>query len=136
MSAQMVGEKGLFVFALYRRTWFCPLWKIEKRWYSRTGERMQRRARGAYKFFFRLGLWVTGRRFKRYVETYKSNRGMDFEHDVHDWMGGYPYESISPGDVDTLVGSLGFRKVRVFTPGYRPTRGFIPGCDEYVYERV
>jgi len=135
-AAQMVGERGQFVFALYRRTWCCPLWKIEKRWYSRTSGTMQSLARGVYKFFFRLGLWATGRRFSRYVETYKRNRGMDFEHDVHDWMGGYPYESISPGKVDALVGGLGFRKVRVFARSFRLTGVFASGCDEYVYERV
>ena len=135
-AARMVGERGRFVFALYRRTWCCPLWKIEKRWYSRTNEKMQRLARGVYRFFFRLGLWATRRSFTYYVETYKSNRGMDYEHDVHDWMGGYPYESVSSAEVDALVSGLGFRKVRAFALGYRPAGVFGSGCDEYVYERV
>jgi hypothetical protein len=36
---------------------------------------------------------LAGGDFRSYVENYRSRRGMDFEHDVHDWMGGYPYES-------------------------------------------
>jgi hypothetical protein len=78
------------------------------------------------------GLTVMGRNFKRYVADYKSGRGMDFHHDVHDWMGGYPYESIAAGDVDQLMRGLRFEHVRSFT---RPlSLGFFgSGCDEFVY---
>ena len=33
---------------------------------------------------------------------------MEAKHDVHDWLGGYPYESILPDDVETLMKELGF----------------------------
>lgn len=135
-AARMVAPGGQFVFALYRRTWCCPLWKQEKRWYSHASENAQRRARAVYRFFFRLKFWSTGRSFKDYVATYKDNRGMDFEHDVHDWMGGYPYESISPAIVDGFISDLGFRKVRAFAVDTRPMGMFGSGCDEYVYEQV
>jgi len=26
-------------------------------------------------------------------KSYQSSRGMDFYHDVHDWLGSYPYET-------------------------------------------
>jgi 2-polyprenyl-6-hydroxyphenyl methylase/3-demethylubiquinone-9 3-methyltransferase len=59
---------------------------------------------------------------------------MEFMHNVHDWMGGYPYESISSAEVEALMQRLGHEQVRSFTT--RPGIGFFgSGCDEYVYRR-
>jgi len=51
-------------------------------------------------------------RFQDHIVNYKSGRGMDYYHDVHDWMGGYPYESSSADEVDALMSALGFEHVR------------------------
>jgi 2-polyprenyl-6-hydroxyphenyl methylase/3-demethylubiquinone-9 3-methyltransferase len=54
-------------------------------------------------------------------------------------MGGWPYESILPSEVDSLMGGLGFVPVRVFAAkgsiGGRRIGFFGSGCDEYVYRR-
>lgn len=54
-------------------------------------------------------------------------------------MDGWPYESILPSEVDSLMGSLGFVPVRVFAAkgsiGGRRIGFFGSGCDEYVYRR-
>jgi 2-polyprenyl-6-hydroxyphenyl methylase/3-demethylubiquinone-9 3-methyltransferase len=123
---------GLFAFALYRKARMCGFWAREKRWYAAASPGAQAAARTAYVTLLRAGLTVKGRNFKRYVADYKSGRGMDFQHDVHDWMGGYPYESIAAGDVDQLMRGLRFEHVRSFT---RPlSLGFFgSGCDEFVY---
>jgi 2-polyprenyl-6-hydroxyphenyl methylase/3-demethylubiquinone-9 3-methyltransferase len=127
------------VLALYRRIWTDWFWRLEKRWYARASETAQRRARAIYRVLFRVGLLATGRRFEDYVAGYRGNRGMDFEHDVHDWMGGWPYESISAREVEVLMQDLDFSPVRVFArkgrifgrdPGF-----FGSGCDEYVYRK-
>jgi 2-polyprenyl-6-hydroxyphenyl methylase/3-demethylubiquinone-9 3-methyltransferase len=69
------------------------------------------------------------------VANYHSQRGMEFGHDVHDWMGGYPYESISAPEVAAFMQHLGFAHVRSFTSPL--TIGlFGSGCDEYVYRRI
>ena len=36
---------------------------------------------------------------------------MDFYHDVRDWLGGHPYESISKRNVLSLVEPLGFKLI-------------------------
>ena len=83
------------------------------------------------------GLTLTGRSLKRYVANYPlNNRGMDFGHDLHDWLGGYPYESISSKDVHRLMESLGFVLVKQFAERKRPIGLLGSGCDEYVYRRV
>lgn len=137
-AASLVREDGLFAFALYRRTWCCPIWSAEKRWYVGAGERARGRARAAYAALVRLGLLIAGRSFADYVARYPVNsRGMDFWHDVHDWLGGYPYESISPSDVDVLMRRLGFEKVWCSTRRDLFSRSGIlgSGCDEFLYRR-
>lgn len=139
-ASSLVAENGEFVFALYRRIWMDEFWRREKRWYAYASPRAQARARAVYVALFRLGLRLTGRRFADYVAGYRSNRGMDYDHDVHDWMGGWPYESILPVEVDAIMRPLGFEPVRVFAHkggiGGRHIGFFGSGCDEYVYRKT
>lgn len=131
---------GRFAFALYRRVWMDWFWRIEKRWYAHATPAAQKRVSAVYIALFRTGLAATGRSFASFVANYETNRGMEFDHDVHDWLGGWPYESISPPEVAALMGKLGFtpelvlaRKGRVLG---RDPRFFGSGCDEFVYRRV
>src|SRR5262245_4939044 len=134
-AARLVAPGGLFAFALYRRTRLCGLWRREKRWYAAASPRAQALARRVYVTALRAGFLATRRDFAAYVANYKQSRGMDFAHDVHDWMGGYPYESITADEVDRMMRELGFAPERSFT---RPmSLGlFGSGCDEYVYRRA
>ena len=134
VAAQLVGPGGLFAFALYRKTRMCGFWRREKRWYASASDRAQRAALSLYINLLCIGLTLKGRNFKNYVANYKGGRGMDFQHDVHDWMGGYPYESIGAAEVEALMRELGFEHVRSFT---RPlSLGLLgSGCDEFVYRR-
>lgn len=136
-AAQCVAPGGLFIFALYRRVWMDWFWRLEKRWYANASPAGQRLVRAAYVALFAAGLRFTGRNLSEYRRFYLQNRGMDFEHDVHDWLGGWPYESISAGEVDTMLGRLDCVPVRRFVrhgkifgrdPGV-----FGTGCDEYVF---
>jgi len=134
-AADLVAPGGQFVFALYRRTWLCRLWKMEKKWYAGAAPTAQARARSAYVGLLRTALTLgRGRNgFEDYLAAYGQRRGMDFYHDIHDWLGGWPYESISSAQTERLMQELGFSRVRAFTrPG--PQLGFFgSGCDEYVY---
>ena len=134
-AAQLVASGGLFAFALYHRTLMCDLWRWEKRWYSSASPQAQQRARASYVGLLRAAFFLTGRDFQSHVSNYLSVRGMDFMHDVHDWMGGYPYESIRAAEVDTLMRQLGF--TRLYATNTRLTTGlFGSGCDEYLYRRA
>ena len=138
-AAAMVKNDGSFLVALYRRTWLCGFWKVEKRWYSRASERAQSWASRLYTALFAMGLWATGRTLRGYdAECAKKARGMNVKHDTHDWLGGYPYESISSGDVDALMRELGFTPCKSFVrEGLISRVGiFGSGCDEYHYRRL
>lgn len=139
-AESMCAPERRFAFAIYRCIWMDWFWRIENRWYAKVTSLAQARAQGIHVGPFRLGLLVTGRSFRMYLANCHSNRGMYFQHDLHDWMGGWPYESVQPSEVDSLMGSLGFVAERAVTrkgkllgryPGL-----FGSGCDEYVYMRA
>ena len=92
-----------------------------------------RRCAGAYKTAYLAGS-ATGRNPSVYVRNYKSARGMNWHRDVHDWLGGYPYESANPAEVKTQLGRLGFTVIRSIE---RPAGIgiFGTGCDEFVSRR-
>jgi len=136
-AARLVRPGGLFCFALYRRTMLCPLWRIEKRWYSRASERRQRVAQAVFRAVLKAKLRLSGGSFDRYIHDYHhANRGMDFQHDLHDWLGGYPYESISPAAVHGLMSTLGLELEREFVQMGSPVGLLGSGCDEYTYRRI
>lgn len=135
-AAALVAEDGIFAFALYRRTLSCGLWKLEKRWYTHAGATAQRAAQGLYVGLFRTAFLLTGRHYSRYVAGYRSKRGMDFHHDVHDWLGGWPYQSMSANEVEQLMRSMGFTPQRVIGTDRTTLGMFGAGCNEYVYSRA
>ena len=63
-------------------------------------------------------------------------RGMDYWTDVHDWLGGYPYELVAS---DELVRFLAARKFVLKRDFLRPRRHFadrfVIGCDEWLFSR-
>ena len=132
-AAAMVAPNGLLAIALYRKTRLDPFWKIEKRLYAKASPMIQSLMRRGYITAFQLARLVRGgSEFRDYIANYNSTRGMDFYHDVHDWLGGYPYESALAPEVEAKLAGLGFKSERAFA---RPrTSGILgSGCDEYVY---
>jgi 2-polyprenyl-3-methyl-5-hydroxy-6-metoxy-1,4-benzoquinol methylase len=133
-AADLVRPGGRFALALYDKTPFCGLWQIEKAWYSKASEGGQRRARATYVALFRLKCLLTGRSFSKCVADYSSYRGMDYYHDLHDWMGGYPYQSARPSEVQKLLQARGFRQTVFIASGVRIGL-FGSGCSQYSFER-
>jgi 2-polyprenyl-6-hydroxyphenyl methylase/3-demethylubiquinone-9 3-methyltransferase len=140
-AAALVDDNGCFCVALYGRTLLCGAWRIEKRFYTRAPEWMQRGLQHLY-----IAAWwaaqsvkagLRGRRFslRSHTENYLKKRGMSFHTDVHDWLGGYPYESVSPERMRTFMQTLGFAEQRSFIEPGRRHGLFGTGCDEYVFVR-
>lgn len=134
-AARLVGPGGTLVLALYQKTPLCWFWTLEKQWYCWASESARERARGLYIGLLRTAFTLVRRDFASYVSNYSGKRGMDFAHDVNDWLGGYPYESIGSDALDKLLGQLGFRQVRAKL--HSASIGlFGSGCNEYVYRRA
>jgi 2-polyprenyl-6-hydroxyphenyl methylase/3-demethylubiquinone-9 3-methyltransferase len=134
-AAALVAPGGMLAIALYRRTPLCGAWTTEKRIYARASKPVQAAMRGAYKIAFLLGLCATGKNPVSYVRNYHSARGMDWHHDVHDWLGGFPYESATPAEIRSRLDRLGFDIVRSFESEVRAGGIFGSHCDEFVARR-
>jgi len=134
-AAAMAAPNGLFVIALYRKTYIDAFWKWEKRLYAHASPGVQKFIQSLYIGAFRLAMIAKRKNFRDHVANYRSIRGMDFHHDIHDWLGGYPYETASAPEVDARLTALGLKAERVFA---RPIGVgiFGSGCDEFVYRRA
>lgn len=133
LASETTKPDGQFVFALYRKTPSCGFWTAEKKWFIGASPMAQKIATKLYIGLFRLSFLIRGRDFKEYVQnTHVHMRGMEFETAVQDWIGGYPYESISPEEVEAFMSSLNFRHENsVVAPKTISLLG--SGCDEFVY---
>jgi predicted RNA methylase len=132
-ASAMVKPEGMLTLALYGKTPFCGLWRIEKRIYSRSPKWVQRAIERVYSAVVAARLALKGESLKKRRETYFQQRGMDMYHDTRDWLGGYPYESISPQEAMTFMHKLGFEPIRSFVC---PSIGLLgAGCDEYSFTK-
>lgn len=133
-AAKHVKPSGLFVIALYQKTPLCGAWTMEKRFYTASPKPVQKLLSGIYGAAKLAALPLVGINPVKYVRDYREVRGMNFWHDVHDWVGGYPYESSTPEETRDFVVGLGFKPVKI--GDLKPGVGiFGTGCAEYVFRR-
>jgi 2-polyprenyl-6-hydroxyphenyl methylase/3-demethylubiquinone-9 3-methyltransferase len=132
IAARHVRRGGLLALALYGKTPWCAMWKRIKRWYVSAPPERQAWAERVYVRLFGLYLLARGKRLRAHIEQYaREKRGMDFYHDVRDWVGGYPYESIAPAELQRMLED--FTLVREKTR--RRSGLFGSGNDEYVFRK-
>lgn len=132
-ACSLVKPGGTLVLSLYGKTRWCGLWTRIKRWYVKADSQAKAKAERIYIRLFGAYLLLRGKRLSAHISNYAKKRGMDFYHDVRDWLGGYPYESISPQELYTLVLPQGFRLLKARVA--RRSGLFGSGCDEYVFEK-
>jgi 2-polyprenyl-6-hydroxyphenyl methylase/3-demethylubiquinone-9 3-methyltransferase len=134
-ACTMVKPGGLFAFALYERTPLCGMWTYEKRLYRRLPRIFQKLLRAVFWSVWGAGLLVKGHNPLRYARE-SQRRGMDLSYDLHDWMGGYPYESTSAVEVQAFMTERGFAR-QAHVPWRVQLVGlFGSGCAEYVYRKT
>lgn len=134
-AASHVKPGGLLVIALYQKTPLCAAWTLEKRLYTAAPRPLRSVASGIFGTVQLAAMAVAkGRNPVSFVKNYKIQRGMSYWHDVHDWLGGYPYESSTPKETKDFVVDLGFEPVNI--GDLKPGLGiFGTGCAEYVFRR-
>lgn len=134
-AVDMMEDHGLLATALYKKTPFCGLWRLEKRIYSHSPAVIQAPLRWLYVLACNSRELAAGRNpYKKRGKNLEKHRGMSSTHDTHDWLGGYPYESASPEEVHAEFDRLGLHMVREnITLG--GTGLFGTACDEYVAGR-
>lgn len=141
-ASEFVKPDGIFCIAIYAKTYLCRFWKIEKKIYSRSSKHIQMLIRVFYYIWFwfisNLFSLKTERRFfniRKYINNYINNRGMTFSNDIHDWLGGFPYESISPEELDRYLSPYGFKLIRKHQGAGGKSGLLGSGCIEYVYQK-
>ncbi len=133
-AAHFVKDDGLYVIALYKKTSCCKMWAGIKYLYNKIPYFLQTILVYLYSTAFSLALLLNGKNPVTYIKNYKQDRGMNFIIDVRDWMGGYPYESITPEAITTYMAQKGFEKTKELNT--ETTIGlFGTGCAEFVFRK-
>jgi 2-polyprenyl-6-hydroxyphenyl methylase/3-demethylubiquinone-9 3-methyltransferase len=72
-----------------------------------------------------------GRFFARMLtRRARVERGMSLWYDMHDWLGGYPFEVSTPQKIVQFCAERGFEPRQVVTCGAKP------GCNEFVFHKT
>lgn len=133
-AARRVRTGGVLAVALYGKTRYCGLWKRMKRWYVNATPEQRSSAEKWYVRLFGFYMLLRGKRLSTHIANYQNKRGMDFYHDVRDWIGGYPYESITPKELMRVLSPLGFEMLK---QNVRKRSGlFGSGNDEFLLHKT
>jgi len=120
-AAKCVRPGGMLMIAIYNRHWSSPIWKWIKWLYNKAGSFGQRLLIWIFMPIIFVAKWLV-----TFKNPFKMKCGMDFMHNVIDWVGGYPYEYASVDAMTAQLKSLGFEILTV-RPASVPT-----GCNEFV----
>jgi SAM-dependent methyltransferase len=122
--AILVRPQGHLVIAIYNRHLTSPIWYFIKRAFVAAPPLIQR----IFIALFYPVIFVAKALVTRQSPLQK-DRGMDFYHDVIDWIGGFPYEYASATEIITMLDQLGFQLERCILATV-PT-----GCNQFVFRR-
>jgi SAM-dependent methyltransferase len=123
-AGSLVRPGGYFVIAIYNRHWSSLPWLGIKALYVHSPRWIQRlMIAGLYPVIWLAKLVVTRN------DPMTKERGMDFYYDVVDWVGGYPYEYATIGEMEEICRPLSLSLVRAI-PAVVPT-----GCNEFVFRK-
>lgn len=123
-SCMLLKDEGYFVCSIYNHHWSSPIWKVVKYIYNKSPKLFQRLLLYCFYPVIYAAKWMVTRE-----DPKKKERGMDFFHDVVDWIGGYPYEYANPEEIKNIVCQLGFQVVLVRSAQV-PT-----GCNEFIFRK-
>jgi len=120
-----VAPKGLLIIAIYNRHWSSVLWKMIKWFYNRVGRLGQKLLIWLFMPLIFIAKWMV-----TFRNPLKMQRGMEFMHNVVDWVGGYPYEYASIPEMTATLEKIGFEMLNTI-PAKVPT-----GCNEFVCRKM
>lgn len=127
IASQRVKKGGTFIIAIYTETKFCGMWKVIKKTYCNAPRFMQKIMGYAYHFIRSFRQILNGQLLK----SYKNERGMNRFYDSIDWLGGYPYESATKGEITSFL-----EKEFTLIKSFRTQAGLGllgTGCAEYTF---
>jgi 2-polyprenyl-6-hydroxyphenyl methylase/3-demethylubiquinone-9 3-methyltransferase len=123
-AGSLVNPGGHFVIAIYNTHWSSPAWRVLKRAYVAAPRFAQKALIALLSPVIILAKFAVTRQNPLHQE-----RGMDFRHDVVDWVGGYPYEYATIEQIEAFLHSEGFEMQRAIAATV-PT-----GCNQFVLRK-
>ena len=123
-AARRAAPGSLFMIAIYNRHWSSGAWKVIKWLYNHAGAFGQKLLIWLMTPVIFLAKWLVTRK-----NPFEMRRGMDFMHNIIDWVGGYPYEYASVDEMKAVLKAEGFEVLRTI-PAPVPT-----GCNQFVCRR-
>jgi len=131
-SLKLLKPNGYMLVGLYQKTLLCSFWKIEKLFYSKSPKVIQKIIRNIFLILYGAIYFFRGQNQSETISNYSQGyRAMDYNVDLHDWLGGYPYESISPENFRMYIKQFGFnvKSEKLCTEGLGLTGS---GINEYL----
>lgn len=131
-TARCVGPGGLLALAIYNRVdgrWRgSRFWEREKRLHARSSPPVKRLLEAGYAGYLVARAVMT---FQHPLANFttRGQRGMNWLVDVRDWVGGYPYEYASAGEIFEFCR----RNLDLSLESLRTTNGY--GNNEFVFRR-
>lgn len=107
-AIKLIKPDGQMLVGLYQKTTLCPFWVIEKKLYSSAPALIQKFIMKIFLGLYAAITYLKGKKQNKVISNYSRNRGMDYYIDLHDWLGGFPYESISPNNFKKYIKKFGF----------------------------
>ncbi len=101
-AAGMVRAGGYFYIAIYNRVpgvFGSGFWLRVKKAYNALPGPGRRAMEAGYMAAYCAAQLARGRSPRKRIAEYKSDRGMDWKTDITDWLGGYPYEYATAGEI-------------------------------------
>lgn len=123
-AASLVADGGYFVIAIYNRHWSSGIWRMIKKGYCISPELMKKILVGIFYPIIIIAKMIATRK-----NPFQQERGMDFFHDVVDWIGGYPYEFATIQELISPFKSMGFSCL------YKKEASVPTGCNEFVFKK-
>lgn len=129
----LCGVSGRLYIAIYNENHrllegTSSFWVSFKRWYNQRSLPIKRFADAIYTTYYVIGLLFNWINPIRYINHYRSLRGMSFMTDIRDWLGGYPYEYASVEKIVTSFKEQGFECTKI-----NPARSI--GCNEFLFTK-
>lgn len=134
-AASMVAPGGLLYLAIYNdQGWKSHVWWLIKKFYNALPGPL------AKAFAWTIGLAANAFNILKYtlklkpmvaigpLIDYRKQRGMNFSHDLIDWIGGFPFEFATYEALVNFLETRGFQHVR-------GTRATSLGCHEIVFRK-
>jgi 2-polyprenyl-3-methyl-5-hydroxy-6-metoxy-1,4-benzoquinol methylase len=131
-AAKLVAPGGTLMIGIYNwkgGRFGTETWRKLKRWYCSAPRWKRRIWEWSYIAWKLTYMGLVLRNPVRQIRDYKRNRGMSWFRDVSDWLGGYPYEAATAGEV------LEFVRERLYLELIKQSVDCNLGVSEFIFKK-